>query len=545
MVATGWKSAAGPVFFQGRRRQFGAGAVPPGAGARPRALRRRAGGARRSRRPSTSRRTPPNSSRSNTRICRSSWMRARRSLASRRPCARGDAGQSALRIRVRRQRTAPSRRLPRRRTSSASTSPRSASPAIRWSRSPASRAYDAATDDASRSASRPRASRTSRPRSAQITGLDAEQIPHPLQRRRRRLRRAQRSLSGIPRGDAGGEARRQAGANGPARARRRSPAIITRRGADLTGELALDDKGRFLGAARRVAGQPRRLLLRAPARSSTPSRRRPARRPASTRCRRVYGRHRLVFTNTTPITAYRGAGRPNVAYLWERLVEEAAATLGIDPVELRRRNILSKTAFPIKTLTGSHLRQRRSGAAARHGAGGGRLGRLQGAPQGGEEERQAARHRACDVPRAVRRRSARSRSRSASSRTASWRCIPTPVRWGRGTRPCSRRWSPRCSACPRTGSSCASTTSRRPKLVGTGSFGSRSLISHGAALMNGAKEIVEKGKELAAGELEVVAGRRDVRERRLQGGRHRPVDQHPNADREEMGPARRIRSTPT
>ena len=37
----------------------------------------------------------------------------------------------------------------------------------------------------------------------------------------------------------------------------------------------------------------------------------------------VYGRHRLVLTNTTPTTAYRGAARPNVAYLVERLVEAA------------------------------------------------------------------------------------------------------------------------------------------------------------------------------------------------------------------------------
>src|SRR5262245_20576689 len=42
-----------------------------------------------------------------------------------------------------------------------------------------------------------------------------------------------------------------------------------------------------------------------------------------------------------------------------------------------------------------------------------------------------------------------------------------------------------------------------PKLVGTGSFGSRSLISHGAAMMNAAKEIVQKGRALAAGEFEV------------------------------------------
>jgi carbon-monoxide dehydrogenase large subunit len=35
------------------------------------------------------------------------------------------------------------------------------------------------------------------------------------------------------------------------------------------------------------------------------------------------------FTNTTPTTAYRGAGRPNVAYLWERLVERAAEVTGM------------------------------------------------------------------------------------------------------------------------------------------------------------------------------------------------------------------------
>ncbi len=63
----------------------------------------------------------------------------------------------------------------------------------------------------------------------------------------------------------------------------------------------------------------------------------------------AYGRHRLVLTNTTPTTAYRGAGRPNVSYLIERLVEEAARETGIDRVELRRRNLIPKEAFPYKT----------------------------------------------------------------------------------------------------------------------------------------------------------------------------------------------------
>ncbi len=50
----------------------------------------------------------------------------------------------------------------------------------------------------------------------------------------------------------------------------------------------------------------------------------------------VYG----VFTNTTPVDAYRGAGRPEATFLVERLVDVLAATLGMDPVELRRKNLI-------------------------------------------------------------------------------------------------------------------------------------------------------------------------------------------------------------
>ncbi|HUZ68063.1 MAG TPA: xanthine dehydrogenase family protein molybdopterin-binding subunit, partial [Beijerinckiaceae bacterium] len=62
----------------------------------------------------------------------------------------------------------------------------------------------------------------------------------------------------------------------------------------------------------------------------------------------VYGLHRLALTNTTPTTAYRGAGRPNVSYLVERLVDEAARETGVDRVELRRRNLIRKEDFPYK-----------------------------------------------------------------------------------------------------------------------------------------------------------------------------------------------------
>jgi carbon-monoxide dehydrogenase large subunit len=60
---------------------------------------------------------------------------------------------------------------------------------------------------------------------------------------------------------------------------------------------------------------------------------------------------RMVLTNTVPIDAYRGAGRPEAAYLIERLVEKAARQLGIDSVELRRRNFIRPEQFPYMTAT--------------------------------------------------------------------------------------------------------------------------------------------------------------------------------------------------
>jgi carbon-monoxide dehydrogenase large subunit len=56
-----------------------------------------------------------------------------------------------------------------------------------------------------------------------------------------------------------------------------------------------------------------------------------------------------VFTNTNPTRPYRGNGRPEAAYVIERLVDMAAVELRIDPVELRRRNTISADAMPFKT----------------------------------------------------------------------------------------------------------------------------------------------------------------------------------------------------
>lgn len=63
----------------------------------------------------------------------------------------------------------------------------------------------------------------------------------------------------------------------------------------------------------------------------------------------VYAEVKSVFTNTVPVDAYRGAGRPEAAFVLERLVDVIAHDLGFDRVELRRRNFIPKEAFPYQT----------------------------------------------------------------------------------------------------------------------------------------------------------------------------------------------------
>ena len=67
----------------------------------------------------------------------------------------------------------------------------------------------------------------------------------------------------------------------------------------------------------------------------------------------LYMRSDLVYTNTTPVSAYRGAGRPDIAFAIERLVDHAAHEHGFDPIALRRLNFIPPQAFPYKTANGT------------------------------------------------------------------------------------------------------------------------------------------------------------------------------------------------
>jgi carbon-monoxide dehydrogenase large subunit len=66
----------------------------------------------------------------------------------------------------------------------------------------------------------------------------------------------------------------------------------------------------------------------------------------------IYVEVKGVFTNTAPVDAYRGAGRPEACYVVERLVDSAAREMKIDPAELRRRNFIANDAFPYATPVG-------------------------------------------------------------------------------------------------------------------------------------------------------------------------------------------------
>jgi carbon-monoxide dehydrogenase large subunit len=119
----------------------------------------------------------------------------------------------------------------------------------------------------------------------------------------------------------------------------------------VTGELALDKRGRFLGMRLDWIAEMGAYLtptgpvshLRNPSTCMTGVYRIPA----------LYGRWRTALTNTNPIAAYRGAGRPDIAYVVERLVTQAAAEIGMDEAKLRRKNFIPPEAFPYKTPTGS------------------------------------------------------------------------------------------------------------------------------------------------------------------------------------------------
>jgi aerobic carbon-monoxide dehydrogenase large subunit len=114
-----------------------------------------------------------------------------------------------------------------------------------------------------------------------------------------------------------------------------------------TAELALDKNGKFL--AMRVATIANLGAYLSTFSTSVPTYLYGTLLAGTYTTPAIYVEVKAAFTNTVPVDAYRGAGRPEACYVVERLVDTAAREMKIDPVELRRRNFIPKDAYPYQT----------------------------------------------------------------------------------------------------------------------------------------------------------------------------------------------------
>ena len=112
-------------------------------------------------------------------------------------------------------------------------------------------------------------------------------------------------------------------------------------------ELALDGDGKFLGL--RVATKANIGAYLSTFGASVPTYLYATLMAGVYTTPAIYCEVKTVFTNTVPVDAYRGAGRPECTYLLERLVNKAARETGIDPVEIRRKNMIQADQFPYQT----------------------------------------------------------------------------------------------------------------------------------------------------------------------------------------------------
>jgi carbon-monoxide dehydrogenase large subunit len=116
-------------------------------------------------------------------------------------------------------------------------------------------------------------------------------------------------------------------------------------------ELALDAEGKFLALRMRHICGEGAYITPAGANINTSNVARCL--PGMYRIPKIGFTSLLVFTNTTPIGPYRGAGRPEANYALERAVEEAARITGIPPDRLRRKNLIPPSAMPYTTAVGT------------------------------------------------------------------------------------------------------------------------------------------------------------------------------------------------
>ena len=236
-------------------------------------------------------------------------------------------------------------------------------------------------------------------------------------------------------------------------------------------------------------------------------------------------RARAVLSNTSPTRPYRSAGRPEVMFVMERLIDLAARECGFDRVALRRRNLLTATEMPYTNPfgmdydSGDYIDVMETGAQAR------RLGRLQAPPRRGEEARQVSRHRRRQLRRHRDRRAAREgrdhgaarRHRRRGDRRRLAGPGPRDELCAVDHRMAGRADRERCASSPAT-----------PIVVkvGGGAHSGRGMRLGSIVIKKSSDDIIEKGTRIAEHLLETAAGRHRIQERPLCREGHRPLGRH-------------------
>ena len=279
------------------------------------------------------------------------------------------------------------------------------------------------------------------------------------------------------------------------------------RGLSMTGSLALDRDGRFLALRHEwLADQGAHPVATGPLINTL--------NPAvmCTGCydiAAVYGRHRLALTNTVPITAYRGAGRPDMAYMVERLVDEAAVQTGIDRIALRRLNLVHRDSFPHKLPLGE-------GVAAEYDSGD-YVGGMEIALGNADWDGFAARRTASEAAGKLRGIGCAVFVEPAGGVVPKDEVAITfdvdggvvlhtvVTSNGQGHETVYPEIVASVLQIPADRIRLSAGDPDGPVLVGGGAFASRSMMSHGAASLLAAREVVEKAKLLAADQLEAAA----------------------------------------
>ena len=269
----------------------------------------------------------------------------------------------------------------------------------------------------------------------------------------------------------------------------------------VSGELALDRDGKFLALKLDWIADMGGYLSATGSASHT-------RNPSTCmtgvyRIPALYGRFRLAFTNTVPVAAYRGAGRPDIAYVIERLVSQAAAELKIDPAELRRRNFIPKRGVSRTRRPPARPTRRPISTACWSGRSSSPTGRGFAARR--RKSEQAGKLRGLGIATVIENTGAglfpqgpgRNRSHALPARSTSIRCRS---RRGRATRPTFGMIVAEALGVPlervriRQGV--------KP-LVGNHTGGSRSTAGAGSACKLAALKLIEQARSLAALKLEV------------------------------------------